>query len=143
MFKVHGKIEQERMTMCKGCEFYNKEHGTCGTPRWLNPLGQQVTWYRSKKRLCGCVMKVKAKLSWASCPLGKWKGAITEKEFKKFEKYVKSIETKNTFNRKELEELYSWVSTIEGKAVEVTVCGTCVKDAISEMRKVVRQYTEN
>jgi len=142
MFLVHGKIESERMAICRACEFYNKEHGTCGTPRWINPLGQQVTWYRSKKRLCGCVMKVKSKLSWTSCPLGKWKGALTESDYKKLSKYVKSIENKNTFNRSDLEELYKWVSIVEGNTVNVSTCNSCVKDAMDEIRKVVRQYTE-
>ena len=45
------EILDERWTLCSGCEFLT-EKNTC--------------------QKCGCFMKVKHKLAFASCPIGKW-----------------------------------------------------------------------
>lgn len=134
------KLRTERMTECKACEHYNREHGTCGTPRWLKPQGDTVTHYKSKRKLCGCKMSLKVQLIWSSCPLGKWKGTVSPEEMKRLAKYLKSIDNKNTFNPEELRELYGKLSIVAGKNIPVTTCGSCVKDAIDELRKVVRDF---
>ena len=45
------KVLAERWDLCASCEFLTDSN---------------------KCQKCGCFMKVKHKLSWASCPVGKW-----------------------------------------------------------------------
>ena len=58
--KVTKDIEAERYSICKGC------------PEFLSATTQ------CKK--CGCIMKLKTKLSNASCPIGKWDAVTLEDE---------------------------------------------------------------
>ena len=55
---IHNQdILDERWNLCSGCEFLTETN---------------------KCEKCGCFMKVKHKLAYASCPIGKW-GKYTEK----------------------------------------------------------------
>lgn len=135
-FRANEKLRTERMTECRACEHYNKEHGTCGTPRWLKPQGDTVTHYRSKRKLCGCKMSLKVQLPWSSCPLGKWKGNVSPDQMKRIVKYVKTVEGKSTFYPDDLKLLYEFMSLIAGKHIPVSNCASCVKDAIKELRLV-------
>ena len=54
MFKtVDQKIKQERMTICRSCEYLNHSFSTCHE--------------------CGCYMPAKATFASTECPQGKWK----------------------------------------------------------------------
>jgi len=46
------ELEEYRLNICKGCDFFRKSNQTC--------------------RKCGCFMKLKTKLEKAKCPIGKW-----------------------------------------------------------------------
>ena len=52
--KVPESVRRERITICRGCELYNKAKGTCRHPR------------------CGCVMQRKARWASTDCPIGLW-----------------------------------------------------------------------
>ena len=45
-------LAQERISICKSCEFYNQTLRVCSD--------------------CKCFMPVKTMLKWAKCPKGKW-----------------------------------------------------------------------
>jgi len=49
---VDEKTQEDRLNICMPCEHYNKEKIKC--------------------RKCGCPLKWKTKLKYASCPLKKW-----------------------------------------------------------------------
>lgn len=49
---VSSEVSKQRYSICKGCDKFNK---------WL----QQC-------KSCGCIIPAKVKLSYASCPEGKW-----------------------------------------------------------------------
>jgi hypothetical protein len=57
--RVTATTAEERLEICKGCEFFIKTTGQC--------------------KKCGCLMQAKTKLPNAECPIGKWK-QIKEKE---------------------------------------------------------------
>ena len=46
------EIAQERLDICKSCEYLFKKTNTC--------------------KKCGCFMEAKTKLKKAECPIGKW-----------------------------------------------------------------------
>lgn len=48
------EVIEERMAICKGCDYYNQEDESC------------------KHKKCGCRMKVKSSWLDASCPIQKW-----------------------------------------------------------------------
>ena len=52
MFMVSESVQNERLNVCKGCEYYDAEHSGC--------------------KECGCFMMNKTALRAAKCPLKKW-----------------------------------------------------------------------
>jgi hypothetical protein len=46
------ELQQYRLEICKGCEFFRPRTETC--------------------KKCGCFMKLKTKLEHAKCPMRKW-----------------------------------------------------------------------
>ena len=58
MQKVTNKVREERIDACNNCEFLIKFTKQC--------------------KKCGCFMKVKTTIPWASCPIGKWDAVAEE-----------------------------------------------------------------
>jgi hypothetical protein len=52
MKTVSEKTKQKRLSICQGCEYYDKELMKCN--------------------VCGCYLEVKTKMASESCPLNKW-----------------------------------------------------------------------
>lgn len=52
---VDQQIKDDRLSICQGCEFYNKKSETCNK--------------------CGCYLSIKTGWASESCPEGKWKEA--------------------------------------------------------------------
>jgi len=52
------KISEERMEICRTCEFYNERTTQC--------------------KKCGCFMAAKTLLKDSSCPIGKWNEYVDE-----------------------------------------------------------------
>jgi len=52
MVKAENDLQQQRLDICKGCEFYIPEQDRCGK--------------------CGCYLKSKSAWKSAKCPIGKW-----------------------------------------------------------------------
>lgn len=52
MGTVPEEVQQARLEICHGCEYFLKESNRCGS--------------------CGCFLGTKTKWSTSSCPLGKW-----------------------------------------------------------------------
>lgn len=58
MPKVTESVRKERIDACMGCEHLIKFTKQC--------------------KKCGCFMKVKSHIPWASCPVGKWDAVAEE-----------------------------------------------------------------
>lgn len=50
--KLPENLREERLTLCKNCEFFFEPTTTCSK--------------------CGCFMTLKTYMPFASCPVGKW-----------------------------------------------------------------------
>ena len=146
MFTVPTAIYSERLSTCNACPHFVKSTGSCGTLILGGKVPEEntVTKYRSKKRLCGCVVKFKAKLIWESCPLEKW-GAykINEQKRAELEEWTTSLLGKGYLQPDELKRLYREITEITGLRHEVKTCSSCVKDAIEKLRLTVKKKTEN
>ena len=46
------KMSEERLKTCKDCEHFIKPLSIC--------------------KKCGCILKIKTRMPWESCPIGKW-----------------------------------------------------------------------
>jgi hypothetical protein len=138
-FNVLPKIRSERFAICQSCKFYNTTFGTCGTP----VIGQYVELeentkkhYKEKIQLCGCVMRIKTKLRFASCPAHKWSAEnFTAHEVEQLTNFVKSIDGKTKLDADQLRTLFNWKSRITNKPEQVSQCGSCIKDLIAELKK--------
>ena len=56
---VSKEVFQERLTICKGCDRFDKDQTRCME--------------------CGCFLMIKARLTPEFCPLGKWKDETSNK----------------------------------------------------------------
>ena len=56
---VSKEVFQERLTICKGCDRFDKDQTRCME--------------------CGCFLMIKARLAPEFCPLGKWKDETSNK----------------------------------------------------------------
>jgi hypothetical protein len=143
MILVPPTIEAKRMSTCKGCKFFYPTAGTCGTP----VIGEKVTYYRNKVKLCGCIMRVKTKFTMFSCPIGKWgaenaKGEpIADEVINNFKVFAEYIHTLNTLDDSDIHEIYAWKERLTGQPVPMgsrTRCVPCLKDMVEEVWKLYR-----
>lgn len=82
MFMVSESVQNERLNVCKGCEYYDAEHSGC--------------------KECGCYLPTKIKDPFNRCPIDKW---ISNDEKWLKEDYDKLIERLVKFNPEYLEEI--------------------------------------
>jgi hypothetical protein len=69
--EVVYKDWKKRLTQCTYCDYSvkNKIGITCGTLI----IGDVVNHEGKQVHLCGCIMKIKTKLTYSQCPINKWK----------------------------------------------------------------------
>jgi hypothetical protein len=62
------------LSICQKCKFFKASTASCGTliiGQTVDLEENNVTHYKEKIKLCGCVMPVKTKFRFASCPAHK------------------------------------------------------------------------
>ncbi len=139
-------IQRERLNTCKKCKFYNTTFGTCGTPiigNEVEPEENSVTYYKEKIKLCGCVMAIKVKFRFTSCPAHKWHALNwKEHEIKELDEFVTRIHKANKIESNDLAQLYAWYSKITGTHQPVSGCASCIRDLINEFRRQLGKVNE-
>ena len=152
MFIVPPKVQTERLSICHSCPHFRKATGSCGTLIVGNALTAEqiaqaekeniVTRNKSKKRLCGCVMRLKSRLILAECPLGKWgKYEVTEASLKEMRKFIDGLNGRSSMTTDEVRLLYGYATKLSGTRMVPTTCGSCVKDIIEKMRQTIKERT--
>jgi hypothetical protein len=150
MFTVPPKVQTERLSICHSCPHFKKATGSCGTLIVGNALTAEqiaqaekentVTRNKSKKRLCGCVMRIKTRLILAECPLNKWgKYEVTEQTLKEMRKFIDGLNGRSTMTAEEVHKLYGYASSLSGVRMTPTTCGSCVKEVIDKMRQTIKE----
>jgi len=79
LFVKHNEYKR-RLDICRTCKFFEASTQSCGTLIVGDEVEIEVKFKRKTIKLCGCVMPVKAKLAFASCPASKWDGFKKRKE---------------------------------------------------------------
>ena len=151
--RVNNEIRKERWDTCKGCKFFVAATSSCGpliTGRTLTAEETkqlEVRHYKKKVRLCGCVMKVKTFLPFASCPAGKWSavemnGITPEHVAKKRDEiitFLKSIEGRPSLTTNEIRTLLGFIAYLYNKRVQMTTCSPCIINYIDDLKKQVKE----
>lgn len=120
-----------RLDICESCRHFRKKTRTCGTPVIGNKVGN--------KRTCGCFMDLKTKLSFASCPLGKWGNLqIDHEDFLAIKNLINEI--KNVINADQKKVLFEMQKKYFGGNIKTSNCVPCLKKALSQMRQLVDEY---
>lgn len=146
-FSVPPQIRTNRLQTCIKCKFYKPHTSSCGTliigdaltPEELAEieLENEITWYKKKKRLCGCNMPWKTKFSFASCPIGKWgKYRLSDEETKQLIEFINTIPDKGVILSNQVSELYQWFSRMTGR--KERPCSSCVGQLIQEFKNQLK-----
>ena len=128
-FFVPSEVYKKRIDICKSCVYYFKPTGSC--------------------KICGCFMKLKARISQQYCPEEKWL-AISKIEASQdipeeliqevFDlwPYIKTGRATNKDTKRQLVELYN---TIYGGHYNLdTSCGSCLNSCFIAIESL---YNEN
>lgn len=70
---VSEEVQQERLSICRACEFYDESQGRC--------------------KECGCWLEQKTKFALDSCPLDKWVESDESWVNGKFDELVENLDT--------------------------------------------------
>jgi hypothetical protein len=76
--QVSDEIYQQRLEICKNCEWYDEEQIRC--------------------KNCGCWLENKARWGMDSCPIGKWAESNDTWIKEKFDELVKDLDNKEETN---------------------------------------------
>jgi len=138
-FNVPLHIQRERLATCKKCKFFKLLTQSCGTlivGNTVDPDENSVTHYKEKIKLCGCIMPIKTKFVFASCPAHKWFALDwKEEEIAALDEFIQRIHKANKIESQDLQQLYKWATKITGKHQQVSGCASCIRDLITEFRR--------
>jgi len=104
-----------------------------------------ITRNRSKIKLCGCVMKIKTRLTFAECPIGKWNKHVnlSKTERKEIMAFVTEVRGRGHLKRSDVERLYGYGEMLSGMKQEAKMCGACVKDMLDKIYRTLKQEDES
>ena len=138
-FNVPRHIQTDRLNICKSCKFYKPLTQSCGTlivGQEVELEENNVTYYKEKIKLCGCIMPIKTKLRFASCPARKWYALDwKEEEIRALDEFIKRVHKANKIESDDLRLLYYWYSKVTGRNEQVSGCASCIRDLITEFRR--------
>jgi hypothetical protein len=134
LFVKHAEY-QRRLAICKTCKFFEATTQSCGPLIVGDEEEIEVNFRKKSIRLCGCIMPVKAKLSFASCPASKWDGTLTEKEQIEFKRFILDMQAKGRLEDKDLTTFYNFKDKATNSRGERTTCSACVRKDIQTFLK--------
>jgi len=127
------KIKSERLQICREkCKHFVYATQSCGEL----VVGKTVKYKNTTKKLCGCIMPIKAHLKIASCPIHKWTSTIEKKDIKKLKKELAGLQGSKVSKEqnKNLTQLYN---RMLGNKKKVSNCPSCVKKMIAELNELL------
>ncbi len=122
----------DRMAICGVCEFYRTSTGTCGPAI----VGKTVTYNGEQRRLCGCIIAIKAAMPIMSCPLDKWRGHLSESERQEVIEFLSRYHATHEIDPKVLAAWYN--KAFPGANKSYTNCPPCLKSTIDTLWSQVK-----
>lgn len=130
LFAKHNEYKR-RLDICRTCKFFEATTQSCG-PLILGADEEiEVKFKRKSIKLCGCVMPVKAKLAFASCPASKWDGVLSIQEQIEFKRFLLDMKAQGKLEQKDMLKFYSFKDKATGAFNERSTCPPCVKKDIN------------
>ena len=130
LFAKHNEYKR-RLDICRACKFFEASTQSCG-PLILGADEEiEVKFKRKSIKLCGCVMPVKAKLAFASCPASKWDGVLSVEEQIEFKRFLLDMKAQGRLEQNDMLKFYSFKDKATGAFNERSTCPPCVKKDIN------------
>ena len=130
LFAKHNEYKR-RLDICRACKFFEASTQSCG-PLIIGADEEiEVKFKRKSIKLCGCVMPVKAKLAFASCPASKWDGVLSVEEQIEFKRFLLDMKAQGRLEQKDMLRFYSFKDKATGAFNERSTCPPCVKKDIN------------
>ena len=131
LFAKHNEYKR-RLDICRACKFFEPSTQSCGTLILGDEVETTEVLFRRKTiKLCGCVMPVKAKLAFASCPASKWDGVLSLEEQIEFKRFLLDMKAQGRLEQKDMLKFYSFKDKATGAFNERSTCPPCVKKDIN------------
>ena len=131
LFAKHNEYKR-RLDICRACKFFEPSTQSCGTLILGDEVETTEVLFRRKSiKLCGCVMPVKAKLAFASCPASKWDGVLSVEEQIEFKRFLLDMKAQGRLEQKDMLRFYSFKDKATGAFNERSTCPPCVKKDIN------------
>jgi hypothetical protein len=130
LFAKHNEYKR-RLDICRACKFFEPSTQSCGTLIVGDEVETEVLFRRKSIKLCGCVMPVKAKLAFASCPASKWEGVLSLEEQIEFKRFLLDMKAQGRLEQKDMLKFYSFKDKATGAFNERSTCPPCVKKDIN------------
>ena len=122
---------KRRLDICRTCKFFEPSTQSCG-PLIVGAEEEiEVKFKRKSIKLCGCVMPIKAKLAFASCPASKWDGVLSMDEQIEFKRFLLDMKAQGRLDDKDMLRFYSFKDKATGAFNERSTCPPCVKKDIN------------
>ena len=131
LFAKHHEYKR-RLDICRACKFFEPSTQSCGTLIVGDEVETTEVLFRRKSiKLCGCVMPVKAKLAFASCPASKWDGVLSVEEQIEFKRFLLDMKAQGRLEQNDMLKFYSFKDKATGAFNERSTCPPCVKKDIN------------
>jgi len=122
---------KRRLEICRTCKFFESSTQSCGQLIVGEEVETEVLFRRKSIKLCGCVMPIKAKLAFASCPASKWDGVLSIEEQIEFKRFLLEMKAQGRLEQKDMLKFYSFKDKATGAFNERSTCPPCVKKDIN------------
>jgi hypothetical protein len=122
---------KRRLEICRTCKFFESSTQSCGSLIVGDEVETEVLFRRKSIKLCGCVMPIKAKLAFASCPASKWEGVLSLEEQIEFKRFLLEMKAQGRLEQKDMLKFYSFKDKATGAFNERSTCPPCVKKDIN------------
>lgn len=122
---------KRRLDICRACKFFEQSTQSCGTLILGDEVETEVLFRRKSIKLCGCVMPVKAKLAFASCPASKWDGVLSLEEQIEFKRFLLDMKAQGRLDSKDMLRFYKYKDKATGAHNERSTCVACVKKDVN------------
>jgi hypothetical protein len=122
---------KRRLEICRSCKFFEASTQSCGSLIVGDEVETEVLFRKKSIKLCGCVMPIKAKLAFASCPASKWNGVLSMEEQIEFKRFLLDMKAQGRLEQKDMLKFYSFKDKATGAFNERSTCPPCVKKDIN------------
>ena len=122
---------KRRLEICRACKFFEPSTQSCGSLIVGDEVETEVLFRKKSIKLCGCVMPIKAKLAFASCPASKWNGVLSMDEQIEFKRFLLDMKAQGRLEQNDMLRFYSFKDKATGAFNERSTCPPCVKKDIN------------